>query len=120
MQASKGFTPFETKQYENRGTRHQRGYTNDWLRARLRHLAKEPFCRACALAERSTVVATEVDHIVPHRGNKRLFWDATNWQSLCKSCHSRKSRSEQIEAVQNCGTFTTSTANPGDSRDGLS
>ena len=33
---------------------------------------------------------TVVDHIVPHRGDARLFWDEDNWQPLCKSCHDRK------------------------------
>ena len=34
--------------------------------------------------------ATVVDHIVPHRGDPRLFWDEKNWQPLCKECHDRK------------------------------
>jgi len=36
------------------------------------------------------VLATEVDHIVPHKEDYALFWDPTNWQGLCKSDHSRK------------------------------
>ena len=39
--------------------------------------------------------ATDVDHIIPHRGDKKLFWDSGNWQSLCHECHSRKSYSER-------------------------
>jgi len=27
------------------------------------------------------------DHIKPHRGDERLFWDPSNLQTLCKSCH---------------------------------
>jgi hypothetical protein len=35
----------------------------------------------------------QVDHVVPHRGDQRLFWDAArNWQSLCRSCGAAKSR----------------------------
>ena len=34
--------------------------------------------------------ATVVDHVIPHRGNKQLFWDEKNWQPLCKSCHDLK------------------------------
>ena len=34
--------------------------------------------------------ATVVDHIVPHRGDMRLFWDTKNWQAMAKSCHDRK------------------------------
>lgn len=38
--------------------------------------------------------ATEVDHIVPHRGDERLFRDEKNLQSLCRPCHSRKTAVE--------------------------
>ena len=27
--------------------------------------------------------------IVAHKGDKRLFWDRSNWQPLCVTCHSR-------------------------------
>ena len=46
-------------------------------------------CRDC-LAQGITTAATDVDHVIPHRGDLGLFWDQDNWQSLCKSCHSRK------------------------------
>jgi hypothetical protein len=26
------------------------------------------------------VKATDVDHIIPHRGDKKLFWNESNWQ----------------------------------------
>lgn len=64
--------------------------TSRWLRARLLWLANNPLCAEC---ERNgqTQEASVVDHIQPHRGDLSLFWDATNWQSLCLSCHGRKS-----------------------------
>ncbi|MEK4492972.1 HNH endonuclease [Paenibacillus sp. FSL L8-0493] len=34
--------------------------------------------------------ATVVDHIVPHKGDKELFWQRDNWQALCKACHDTK------------------------------
>jgi 5-methylcytosine-specific restriction protein A len=40
--------------------------------------------------ERRVTVATLVDHVVPHRGDPALFWDVENWQSLCATCHARK------------------------------
>ncbi|MCG8990866.1 HNH endonuclease [Laribacter hongkongensis] len=50
------------------------------------------------LAEGRTVAATVVDHITPHRGDQRLFWDSSNWQPLCASCHSgAKQREERGE-----------------------
>ena len=29
-----------------------------------------------------------------HRGDQELFWDMTNWQSLCKGCHDQKTFTE--------------------------
>jgi 5-methylcytosine-specific restriction protein A len=40
------------------------------------------------------VPAAVTDHIIPHRGDKRLFWDANNWQALCLSCHGAKTARE--------------------------
>jgi 5-methylcytosine-specific restriction protein A len=45
---------------------------------------------ACWEQNRATP-ADLVDHVVPHRGDPSLFWDElNNWQSLCSSCHARK------------------------------
>lgn len=62
-------------------------YDYRWQKARKRHLAKEPLCRTCKRAGRTTAANT-VDHITPHRGDPTLFWDENNWQSLCSTCHS--------------------------------
>jgi 5-methylcytosine-specific restriction protein A len=45
-------------------------------------------------AEGHTVSATDVDHITPHKGNKELFYDVSNLQSLCHSHHSQKTAKE--------------------------
>ena len=60
-----------------------------WRTARLRHLARSPLCVRCLGVGRSTP-ATDVDHIRAHENDPVLFWDPTNWQSLCDSCHSKK------------------------------
>ncbi len=72
-------------------TAHQRGYTRRWAHARRAYLM-DPAHVLCAhcLALGDLTPATEVDHIQPHRGDRRLFWDRANWQPLCKSCHSLK------------------------------
>jgi hypothetical protein len=28
-----------------------------------------------------------IDHIVPHHGDRSLFWNSTNWQPLCTWHH---------------------------------
>jgi len=58
-----------------------------WRKARQRHLREHPLCIMCERQGRDTV-ATVVDHIVEHKGDHKLFWDPSNWQSLCASCHS--------------------------------
>jgi 5-methylcytosine-specific restriction protein A len=40
------------------------------------------------------VRATDVDHIEPHKGSWERFTDRDNLQSLCHSCHSRKTLAE--------------------------
>ncbi|ENZ1760041.1 TPA: HNH endonuclease signature motif containing protein [Pseudomonas aeruginosa] len=71
----------------------QRGYGYRWQQARARFLAKHPLCRSCSEAG-DVVEATEVDHIIAHRGDQALFWDESNWQPLCKPCHSAKTQEE--------------------------
>ena len=75
-----------------------RGYGSKWNRARKRFLEKYPLCAEC-MKQGRYVKATDVDHIVPHRGDPRLFWDEENWQALCHSCHSKKTRNEDHDPV---------------------
>lgn len=67
--------------------------TETWRQLRAAQLLREPWCRDCA--ERGVRQrATDVDHITPHRGSWELFADPENLQSLCHSCHSRKTAEE--------------------------
>ncbi len=67
--------------------------TGRWRTARSRFLKANPLCVRCK--DNGTITpATVVDHIKPHRGDKTLFWDENNWQSLCKSCHDKKTMTE--------------------------
>lgn len=72
----------------------QRGYSTAWDKARAGFLRLHPQCALCA-REGLIVAATVVDHITPHRGDQRLFWDQSNWQSLCTNHHS--SDKQQVE-----------------------
>jgi 5-methylcytosine-specific restriction enzyme A len=51
----------------------RRGYDGRWRKARAEFLAEHPLCAHC-LAEGRLTPATVVDHVVPHRGDQRLFW----------------------------------------------
>ena len=72
----------------------QRGYDYRWQKAREQYLAEHPLCVRCE-AQGLVVAANVVDHVIAHRGDKRLFWDRTNWQALCTPCHSGDKQREE-------------------------
>lgn len=60
-----------------------------WLLTRRAKLQQSPLCQA----EGCRSIATEVDHIRPiSKGGHRT--DLSNLQSLCRSCHSKKTFKE--------------------------
>lgn len=65
-----------------------------WREYRIKYLTFHPFCKQCEKEGRMTF-ATEVDHIIPFKGDVKLFWDEDNHQALCESCHSKKTAREQ-------------------------
>ena len=98
-----GHCPAHSRQQDQRrGSQRERGYTRRWEAAAKRFKDRHPLCgmrpkgqtpvmSQCYDEGRVTPVY-QVDHVVPHRGDQRLFWDSEhNWQSLCASCGSRKS-----------------------------
>lgn len=94
-------------------TSSQRGYGSKWQKAREGWLAKHPYCVYCVrdlgiiaptiegvileCAERRLPVpyASVVDHRVAHRGDMGLFWDRSNWQSMCAPHHSSEKQREE-------------------------
>ncbi|AEJ02185.1 HNH endonuclease [Nitrosomonas sp. Is79A3] len=94
-------------QDQNRESSSGRGYGHKWRQAREGYLKKHPLCVRCDLGG-FVEIASIVDHIVPHRLGEaiesgdhikidiasKLFWDRNNWQSLCKTCHDRKTAIE--------------------------
>lgn len=76
----------------------QRGYTYAWQKARAGHLLSHPLCVYCDRLGRVTA-ATVVDHIEPHRGDMTLFWDRSNWASLCTTCHSSVKQREEAGSM---------------------
>ena len=66
-----------------------------WAERRTDQLIREPFCRECA-KRGLRVPATDADHIEPHRGDLEKFSTGL-LQSLCHSCHSRKTMQEMSQ-----------------------
>lgn len=80
-----------------RGNSNSRGYNWSWRRARLMFLRRNPLCVdpfGIHAKENHIEPATLVDHIIPHKGDREKFWNKDNLQSLCASCHCRKTFSE--------------------------
>lgn len=71
-----------------RGSAAARGYDARWRRESKAYLAEHPYCVDC-LAEGRYVLATEVHHTTPHKGNQAVFWDKSKWAGCCKRHHSR-------------------------------
>lgn len=69
---------------------------------RLAQLQREPLC--CMCKQRDQVkAATVADHVIPHKGDERLFFDENNLQSLCDDDHTiTKARQEHRGHLQGC------------------
>lgn len=89
---------------KRRGTAASRGYGSRWRRERAEFLS-DPAHAVCEMCRAAGLInpgiyrldgALEpnerrqhlvVDHIRPHGGNPVLFWDRSNWQTLCPDHH---------------------------------
>lgn len=81
-----------------RQTSAQRGYGYKWQKISKAFLAKHLWCE-CAECKGLDIIdggkiANVVDHIKPHRGDMKLFWDRTNWQAMNDVCHNKKTAKE--------------------------
>ena len=68
--------------------------TRRWKDLRARQLARFPHCQ-CPHHKGQSIPADVVDHIVPHKGDTRLFHDPRNLQSMTKECHDRFKQSQE-------------------------
>lgn len=77
--------------------------TARWRALRLKIFLRDLYTcqnKECGRLESNTALLV-CDHIKPHRGNVHLFWDETNLQTLCKTCHDTiKQREEQATLHQ--------------------
>lgn len=68
-------------------------YNYRWQRASKFFLKLNPVCVRCD-ADGVLTAASVTDHVVPHKGDKKLFWNKGNWQALCVTCHNSKTATE--------------------------
>ena len=92
----------ERRRHLDRGRRKtaERGYGSRWRRESKMFLRGHPWCEdPYDMHPGVTKLATLVDHIIPHRDNRSLFWDRSNWQGLCDECHRWKT-AQDVRAYQ--------------------
>lgn len=97
------YCPAHSRQVDlRRGSRQSRGYGRQWELSSQAFLREFPLCGMRPNGQRPVMsrcfdngwitVAFQTDHVVPHKGDQRLFWDRDgNWQALCQSCGAIKS-----------------------------
>lgn len=56
-------------------------YNNTWNRYSHAFLAINPKCFVC------NAISTVVDHVIPHKGDEKLFTKLDNHMPLCAACH---------------------------------
>lgn len=91
----------ERHEYLGKDTRpssSDRGYDAEWKKLRDAKLAADPYCEDPEGRHEEKVRGRTVDHIVPLPEGPRLEW--SNLQTLCLSCHARKTARENGRTVR--------------------
>lgn len=79
--------------------------TARWRRLRLKVFLRDLFqCRKCGRLDGDTSRLV-CDHIDPHRGDERKFWDEANLQTLCKPCHDTIKQAEEQASLHTRGVW---------------
>lgn len=63
----------------------------EWKKLQTAQLRNNPYCAKCGGR------ATEVHHIIPHRGDMNMFLNPGNLVSLCHDCHLQETKREIVE-----------------------
>ena len=84
--------PFENAVRKN-------NYNNaEWRRLRMEVLKRDGYqCCQCGATSEESGYPLEIHHIIPPKGNKKLFYNIDNCVTLCKCCHSRITQQEILE-----------------------
>jgi len=79
----------------NRDLEARKLYNKSWSRRSKRLRREFPSCALC-FEKGKIVTATVVDHWLPHRGDRDLFWMESNHIPLCKPCHDGPKRRMEV------------------------
>ena len=73
-------------------------YTAQWQKLRQKVWERDQYtCRrtgTLCIGKYPAGNSPVANHIIPHKGDQALFWDRSNWQTLCRSHHSAKTARE--------------------------
>jgi 5-methylcytosine-specific restriction protein A len=79
--------------------------TARWRALRLTIFLRDLYtCHSCKQVEGNTSLLV-CDHIRAHRGDRHLFWDEANLQTLCKPCHDKLKQREEQATVHQRGVW---------------
>lgn len=102
LKGAVAYAPDDRKERDRfRDQQHWRKWyrTARWKKLRWATLLRDKFtCQRCGRLEGNTGKLV-CDHIKPHRGDERLFWDGP-FTTLCASCHSSAKQSEEHAAAR--------------------
>jgi 5-methylcytosine-specific restriction protein A len=88
---TRGFT-------HKRAAKEEQYHTTRWRNLSKLFRSQNPLCVSC-LSNHLVVAAQHVDHIRPISEGGAM-WNIENLQSLCISCHNRKSAKERIKEAK--------------------
>ena len=89
--------------HRNRADYHKLYSTKGWQALRRKVLSNTPLCERCSTDD-SPTIATDVDHVQPHKGDTKLFYNSNNLQALCHRCHSYKTNKEMKGVIEDYRT----------------
>jgi 5-methylcytosine-specific restriction endonuclease McrA len=78
------------------GSLHWQINNRRWRKLSLAYRRAHPLCELC-LASNELKPSEEVDHIISRDKAPDRIYDWDNLQALCKQCHSKKTRREQLD-----------------------
>lgn len=72
-------------------------YDYKWREFSKEYRIENPFCVECLKLGNYNCQDIHVDHIIPLEQRPDLKYDHDNCQSLCRSCHGKKTHKEKLE-----------------------